>query len=234
MTGHVGERRRARVYPLRTVTYLAAGLLGAGIHAAWSASDPRPSTPTIVREAQAPQQFPGPTRVKAGMPAGFAHTPEGAVSAAASFVTTGQALLDMDPAAAERAVRQMAATTTADAQAQAAMERLAAVRSALASGSGSIVFRQASVAARILAWSPERAQVAIWNVGVLSRAGVAPPQAGWAVSTFDLVWERDDWRIWSETIAPGPAPIPDASVAPTDAHTFVTALDGFVDLGSGR
>lgn len=233
MTRSGTVRRRVRVQPLRAVALLAAGLLGAFMHAALS-SDPKPPAPRVVQQTEEPQHFPGPGRVEDGMPAGFARTRDGAVAAAASFVTTGQALLDMEPLAAERAVRQMAADGTADEQARGALERLSAVRSALASGSGPIVFRQASIAARVLAWSPERAQVSIWNVGVLSRAGVARPQAGWAVSTFELIWERGDWRIWSETIAPGPAPILDASVAPVDAHSFVAALDGFVDLGSGR
>ena len=223
-----------RVYPLRTLTYLAAGLIGAGVHAAWSASDPRPAGPRVAREAQEPQRFPGSARVEAGVPAGFARTRDGAVTAAASFVTTGQALLNMDPVSAERAVRQMAAAGTADEQVRGAREQLAAVRSALASGNGPVVFRQASIAARVVAWNPDRAEVEIWNVGVLSRAGVAPPQAGWAISTFDLVWERGDWRIWSETIAPGPAPVSDASAAPADSQGFVGALDGFIDLGSGR
>jgi len=233
MTVHVGGRR-VRVYPLRGVTYLAAGLLGVGIHAVVWSPDPKPSTPTAHHEAQEPSRFTGPTRVEAGMPAGFARTREGAVAAAASFVTSGQALLDMDPSAAERAVRQMAATGTADEQARGAEQRLAAVRSTLASGRGPIVFRQASIAARVVTWNPDRAEVELWNVGILSRAGVAPPQAGWAISTFELVWERADWRIWSETIAPGPAPVLDASTTPADSDGFVGALDGFVDLGGGQ
>lgn len=233
MTPVVIAGRRLRVDPLRAVTLLAAGLLGAFIHAAWS-SEPQSPSGSAVGQSQEQQGFPGPARVEAGMPAGFTRTEAGAVAAAASFITTGQALLDMDSLAAERAIRGMAATGTADTQVRAAQERLVAVRSALAAGSGPIVFRQASIASRVLAWSPERAQVAIWNVGVLSRAGVAPPQAGWAVSTFELVWERDDWKIWSETIAPGPAPVLDASAAPADSQGFAARLDGFVDLGSGR
>jgi hypothetical protein len=173
-------------------------------------------------------------RIEAGMPAGFARTQEGAMAAAASFVTTGQALLDMDAFAAEQAVRQMAASGAADGQVRDTAARLAAARSALAAGSGPTVFRQASIAARVDVWSPERTRVAVWNVGVLSRAGVAPPQAGWAISVFELVWERGDWKVWSETIAPGPAPIPDASAAPATSEQLASALIGFVDLRSGR
>jgi len=74
----------------------------------------------------------------------------------------------------------------------------------------------------------------VWNVGVLARAGVAPPQAAWATSTLELVWERDDWHLDAETVVPGPAPILNDSTAPAAAATFTTALDGFTDLGSTR
>lgn len=208
-----------------------AALLGAGVQAAVPDHRPR------AVESQPPQRQvrpdgSGPMRVEGGMPAGFARTPEGAMAAAASFVTTGQALLDMDAFAVEQAVRQMAVAGAADGQVRETIAKLAAVRSAFAAGSGPIVFRQASIAARVDVWSADRTRVAVWNVGVLSCAGVAPPQAGWAISVFELVWERDDWKVWSETITPGPAPIPDASAAPATSEQLASALNGFVDLRS--
>lgn len=176
---------------------------------------------------------PGPTTELDGVPAGFARSEQGAVAAAASFVTTGQALLDMDPLAAEQAVRQMAASSTADAQVADVLARLAAVREALAPGRGPIVFRQAPVSWRVDGFSSDRARVAVWSVGVLSREGIAPPQAGWATSTFDLVWERGDWRIGAETVTPGPAPLLDDSAAPATSAQLATSLRGFADFASG-
>jgi len=225
---------RVTVRPASMVAALVlAALLGAGVQAAL----PDHRGPAVAPQGAQREVRPagsGPMRVEAGMPAGFARTQEGAMAAAASFVTTGQALLDMDAFAAEQAVRQMAASGAADGQVRDTAARLAAARSALAAGSGPIVFRQASIAARVDVWSPERTRVAVWNVGVLSRAGVAPPQAGWAISVFELVWERGDWKVWSETIVPGPAPIPDASAAPATSEQLASALIGFVDLRSGR
>jgi hypothetical protein len=176
---------------------------------------------------------PGPTTEVDGAPAGFARSEQGAVAAAASFVTTGQALLDMDPLAAEQAVRHMAAFSTADAQVADVLARLAAVRETLAPGRGPIVFRQAPVSWRVDGFSSDRARVAVWSVGVLSREGIAPPQAGWATSTFDLVWERGDWRIAAETVAPGPAPLLDDSAAPATSAQLAASLRGFADFGSG-
>ncbi|MCA1833920.1 MAG: hypothetical protein ABR585_13540 [Gemmatimonadaceae bacterium] len=225
---------RITVRPVPMVGALVlAGLVGAGVHAALPDHRPPAVAPQAAQREVQPAGS-GPMRVEAGMPAGFARTQEGAMAAAASFVTTGQALLDMDAFAAEQAVRQMAAADAADGQVRDTIAGLAAARSALADGSGPIVFRQASIAARVDVWSPDRTRVAVWNVGVLSRAGVAPPQAGWAISVFELVWERDDWKVWSETITPGPAPIPDASAAPATSEQLAGALNGFVDPRSGR
>lgn len=170
---------------------------------------------------------PGPTTVVAGAPAGYAHTPDGAVAAAAAFVTTGQALLDVDPLSAEAAVRQMASTAGADRQVRQALDDLSGLRDALRSGSGPIVFRQGVLATRLIASTDATATVEVWSVGVLARRGIAPPQAGWRTSRLELVWERDDWHLDSETVQPGPAPVLDDSVVPATAEQFVDAIDGF-------
>jgi hypothetical protein len=174
----------------------------------------------------------GPEHLTNGIPSGFARTRGGAVAAAAAFVCTGQALVDLDALSVEDAVRSMAASASADRQVADTQNQLRRTRDALASGEGPIVFHQAVVAYRVEAFDPDRARVAVWNVGVLTRDGVAPPQAGWAISTFDLVWERDDWRIWSETVVPGPAPVLNDSTAPATPAQFVQSLDGFVDFGA--
>lgn len=170
----------------------------------------------------------------AGVPAGFARTEVGAVAAAASFVCTGHALLDMDPLAAEAAIRQMATTDTGDRQVSTTLDNLRALRGRLAPGTGPIAFRQAALASRVETFDQNRARIAVWNVGVLSRAGVASPQAGWAISTFDLVWERGDWHVASETVVPGPAPVLNDAAAPATTAQFFASLDGFVDFGSDR
>jgi hypothetical protein len=170
----------------------------------------------------------------AGVFAGFARTADGAVAAATSFVRSGQALIDMDPLAAEEAVRQMAAMDTVDAQVEQTLVDLRALRDRLSTGTGPIVFRQAALAFRVDAFDPDHTRIAIWNVGVLSRAGVASPQAGWAISSFDLVWERGDWHVQRESVVPGPAPALNDSTAPATAVQLTGALDGFHDYGSSQ
>jgi hypothetical protein len=69
---------------------------------------------------------------------------------------------------------------------------------------------------------------------VTARADVASPQATWAISTLDLVWERDGWRLSRETVQPGPAPLLDDSAAPATAARLQTSLAGFTQLDGTR
>lgn len=219
----VSLRRLVVVGMLSLVTGVALATQLSGGSA--ESASPRASAAPVPAE-----QGTGPTNVTDGIPSGFSHTPEGAIAAAAAYVTTGQPLLDLDPLAAERAMRRMAASASAEPFAADNMRQLKNTREALTGGSGPIVYRQAVVAHRLEAFDAARARVAIWNVGVLTRAGVAPPQAAWATSTFDLVWERGDWRIWAETVVPGPAPILNDSTAPATTEQFDAALEGFIDF----
>jgi hypothetical protein len=158
---------------------------------------------------------------------GFAPTREGAVAAAVAFVTGGQALLDMDPVEAEQTVREQATAATADDQIADLRRLWATIHLALEGGTGPVRYWQAALATRIDHFAPPRARVSIWHVGVLSRAGIAPPQAGWAVSVVDLVWERDDWKLEHEAVTAGPAPMLDASAVPVTSEQLDAALDGF-------
>lgn len=214
---------------------VAAFLAGIAFRAATAADasgdsnvEGRQPSPTSVAAAGA-----GPSRVEHGVGAGFSHDQNGAIAAAASFVCSGQALLDIDPLSAEDAVRQMATTGSADTQVRDTLAQLAALRDRLSTGNGPVVLRQATLAWRVEAFTVDTARVSIWNVTVLSRDGIAPPQASWAISTFDLVWERDDWHVDHETVQPGPAPILDNSSAPATAAQLSAALNGFTDFGGG-
>lgn len=176
----------------------------------------------------------GPNDRGDGSDAGFDRTRSGAVAAAAAFVCNGQALLGMDPLAVEDALREVSAASSADDIVARHLEQLEGVRQVLSAGSGPVVYRQSAVAWRIEAFDEDRARVAIWSVGVLSRDGVAPPQSGWSTSVVELVWERDGWRVWGETVTPGPTPIADDSDAPATSAQLSAALEGFTDFGADQ
>jgi hypothetical protein len=226
-----GERA---LFSRRTLGGVAAasfilGLAASSLLPKPSEVESEPLTAVEPEKATGAYRGPGPRTVVDGIPSGFSRDRDGAVAAAVHYVSTGQALLDMDPLAAEEAVRSMASADSADLLADDTLAKLHATRDALRGGTGPVVFRQAVVAHRLESFTRQRARVAVWRVGVLAREGIAPPQADWAVSTFDLVWEGDDWRIWGQSIVPGPAPILNDSTAPATAEELVAVLEGFSD-----
>lgn len=175
-----------------------------------ASSGPRPQTPAEVAAEL-----------------GLGRTRDGAIAAAAAYVTSGEELLRMDPLAAEETVRESAIEETADQQVADTLAGLTRTREQLATGTGPIVYRQAAVAWRLDTFTQDRARIAVWHVGVLARAGVAAPQSGWAISWVDLVWDDDRWKVHSEQVVPGPAPALDGSAPPATAEQLAAALDGF-------
>jgi hypothetical protein len=213
---------------------LMVAVAGAVLGRAFWPSAAAHSSPRSLAPAPSPAAptGPGPLTTVDGVPAGFTDTRAGAAAAAASFVCTGQAVLDMDALSVEAAVRELAAAASGAGQVADTLAKLAAIRDQLSGGSGPIRYEQAALAYRVDAFQLDRANVSVWSVGVLSRTGVAPPQAGWTTSSIDLVWERGDWRVWSESITPGPAPILNNSTAPATAEVLATDLAGFAEYGS--
>ena len=194
---------------------------------------PRGAAPGAPAKALTQAASPGPRRIEHGVPVGFARTENGAVAAAAGYVRTGQAFLDMDRRALEEAVRTMAAASSSAALLSETVSRLESARAALAGSEAPIDYHQAILSVRLDDFGSDHARVSVWSVGVLSREGVASPQAGWSISTFDLVWERDDWKVLAESIVPGPAPIMNAAVSPATSAQLRQRLAGFKALEGG-
>jgi len=216
------------------VLALVAGAFLTGMAVRGAVGAKSPDAP--VRRADAPADDtadgPGPAGTRDGMPVGFAQTEDGARAAAVAYVLTGQDLLAMPPTRVGTAISAIAAEASAETQVADADQQLEQLRTVLVGGNGPVRYLQAALATRVDAYSPQRARVSVWSVGVLSRAGAAQPQAGWNISTFELVWERGDWKVWSETITPGPAPELNAGAAPTSHEELDRALNGFLPWGS--
>ncbi len=160
-------------------------------------------------------------------------TPEGAVRAADAWVRSGRSLMATDPLTAEQAVRAMTTGADGDRLVTDTLTTLRQLRQKLAGGTGPVILHQAVLATRTTAAAPDRARVELWNVSVLAREGIAPPQASWATSTIDLAWERDGWRVSAVRVTPGPAPILSDASVPATATELADALDGFGDGGGG-
>lgn len=217
------------------VAALLFGLVLGRAVSAGRGKDPGPSGEAWpARADHAEQDDPGPSALEHGVPVGFSHSQDGAVAAAVGYTRTGQVFLDMDTAEVEAAVRTMAAEESAGELLADTVSRLESARAALAGSAAPVDYHQAVLSVRVDAYDADHARVSVWSVGVLSREGVAPPQAGWTISTFDLAWERDDWKIGAESIVPGPAPITNAAAPPATSAQLRQRLAGFGAYGSVR
>ena len=195
------------------------------------------SDPGSTDEAPAVQEEdrgPGPWTLEDGIPSGFARTEAGAIAAAASYVTTGQALLDLPPTQVAGAVRRFASAETADRQVASITDQLDALRDVLSAGTGRTRYLQAVLATRLDSFAGDRAGVTVWSVSVLWRPGAADPQAGWTTSAFDLVWEADTWKVRTETMTSGPTPAPNGGMPPVDATELDRLLADFAPWSSAR
>ncbi len=211
---------------LAATAFLAGGAVRSVVDTSAAAPGPSqgpgPNAPT----AAAPSG-PGPSAIEAGVPVGYARSEAGAQAAAEGYLRTGQLMVGASPAEVRAATQAMAAKGAAEGQLRDLSGRLAVLRRSLEGASGPVTYHQAVLATRIDAYSDSRARVSLWHVGVLSAPGVAPPQAGWATTSFELVWEDGDWKIWSETRLPGPAPMLNDESAPASAEQLEAALSGF-------
>lgn len=228
------EARRPRAARHLAVAATAALVFLAGMAARGALGD-RGATRT--QEASttpaADRAGPGATREVHDAPAGFAATRQGASAAAIAYTATlSQRLLYLEPPAAEAAVRAIAARASADTLVADAAAGLRAAREPLAQGSGATWWAVRPLALKIDAYSPQRARLSVWLVRVLSRQGVVVPQSSWVTETVELVWEDDDWRLWSDTSTPGPTPVLDGSDMPATAAQLDAELTGFELVGT--
>jgi hypothetical protein len=83
------------------------------------------------------------------------------------------------------------------------------------------------LAAKVEAYTADRARVSVWVVRVLSRQRVVVPQSSWVTEAVELVWEGGDWRLWSDESTPGPTPVLDGSDVPASAAELDSELTGF-------
>jgi hypothetical protein len=185
-------------------------------------SRPEPSAPTAAQE---------PHVDAAGVPVGFARTEDGARDAGIAYVQLGDFVLSLDETAAADVLRRVASRDSGDQFVETELAGFAQLRNALGRGSGPIRLRVGVVAARVDAFSPDRARVRLWRVAVLSRDGMTNPGAQWATVTYDLVWEQGSWRIWTETIVPGPGPAATGTDVATPSE-LEAELAGFEPVGT--
>jgi hypothetical protein len=219
----LGDRRRT----IRAAAFAVAAFLGGMALRAATQESPAPAPDHADSTGAMVVVGPGPDSVSRGLASGFAHSDSGARAAAGRMVLAGGPLLSMTTRQAADAMRAMAANESANGLVAENERDTQAVLDRLEAGTGPVRFDQAVLSTALDAYDQGRARVRVWSVGVLARTGAAPPQAGWRTTTVDLVWERDDWRLWGWSVVSGPTPQLNGGSAPASNDELDRALAGF-------
>ncbi len=190
---------------------------------------------------------PGGLQLVAGVPVGYAHTDAGAVSAATNY-----AIAYGGPAMFVPAQRRIIVDATTDPATRAAQQvqqdQQTALYSATADKFGldqqgrptapgvEFVARELPVGARLVAYTPDTAVVAVWEDGLVGLAGTGttrPVQEGWGTTTVTLRWAAGDWKWTAGSFTPGPTPITGVQT-PSDPQAIADAVDEFGGFSYAR
>ncbi len=189
-----------------------------------------PSAPGVSPPPPAPAGA-GPTIMVGGVAMGYAHSPAGAEAAAVGFLRLDSALVAMSDEAASAAKRVIASSSAAEALVADVVAKLATLRRGYPGGA--TLYRIGVLASRVSPASADRVRVELWHVGVISPPA-AMPYEEWSTQRYELVWERDDWRVAGEASTPGPRPLPLPRGEPSGPGQLEAALAGFGPVGVAR
>ena len=160
-------------------------------------------------------------------------TEGGSVAASLDLAAAPQAWMYLSDQDLEVRVRAVASAASADRLVTEIVGEVGVARDALVHSPGRIWWLVRPLAWRVNSFSPQRAQVSVWTVSVLSAADVAMPQSDWVTTTFDLAWERAAWRLVATRDTPGPTPQLGGRDTAWEPEPFDDALAGFQRIGAG-
>ncbi|ANP55943.1 hypothetical protein J2Z21_007770 [Streptomyces griseochromogenes] len=161
-----------------------------------------------------------PVETKIGnTPSGFAHTAQGAQSAAANYaVALGSA--EMFNKAQREFILQSIVTPSKVTSSEAAMDRaytpafnqsLGLSTDGAAPKGYAFVSRTSPIGTKVTESTSDTATVAVWCSGLLGLAGdksTNPVTNSWFTITMKLEWTGGDWKIITHSQQEGPAPVP--------------------------
>lgn len=229
-TGHRGGsgrpgRGRAGL-AVGAVAVFVAGLIARSLFAAEApeAVPARPSVPAVPVAATATGEAP--------VEAGEEHSEEGALVTAMTVATAPQEWLYLDDVALRAAVTEISTEEAGERLADEVVDEVSVARDALATAAGPVWFIASPLATRVEQYRPDRALIDVWVVTVLSAADVAVTQSAWMVTSMELVWEGEGWRVAAIDDTPGPTPQLDNSDSPWLPEQLDAELEGFTRVGA--
>ncbi|MEM7337672.1 MAG: hypothetical protein AAF467_03425 [Actinomycetota bacterium] len=229
-----GRSRLGRIGPI--ILALLVGLVLGGVVAGLSGTTGPTAADAVgpdVGEIRVGANTAGPFDKVDGVGVGFAQSEEGAVAAATNLLLTLEQAGTTDRANAIAAYRILAAEGSSDylaGEMGSAWDALHTTIQANGPIQPTLFLRTVPVGHAVTRYSPERATVEIWTLTLVAAAGMRQPLSTWETATVDVVWENDDWKVWSATSAPGPNPSPSDGIAVTPTELFlndVETLEGY-------
>jgi hypothetical protein len=174
----------------------------------------------------------------AGIPSGFAHTEQGAQSAAANYAVAlgGDGMFD-----ANRRHQIVSAVYAPSATAKvqgdldkayadtAFLQRIGLKPNGTAPTGMTFISRVNPVGAKTVKFAGDSATVSIWYSSLFGLAGEGstnPVSESWYTNTFDMTWSGNDWKITSFQQKDGPAPV-GRDQAAASAQDMTDAVSGF-------
>ncbi|MEU9452328.1 hypothetical protein [Streptomyces sp. NPDC048277] len=164
-----------------------------------------------------------------GIPTGFAHSAQGAQSAAANYAVTLGSTGMFNKDSRHRIVNGLY-TSAAAAKLQNAMDSaystsflstLGLDANGNAPKGSTFVSRTVPVGTKAEQYGDSSAEISVWYMGLIGMSGSSstnPVTTTWKTWTFDLQWSGSDWKISTDTQKDGPAPVPgDDQAATSDA-----------------
>ena len=221
-----GRPRRLLIYVLAALALVGIGIaIGSRITAG---TQEAPTTQSLTQPAQTTSA----PKTGTSAPA-YADTPAGAEAAAARSITAFDGDVLLDPIRLRAVVERMAAPSARTDLVAAFEQAGAQTRTDLGVGTVPrpvVVLRSAPVGYRVESYSPTRAQIAVWYVGIVGSGATVAPQQSWRTQIVSLVWDDGAWKVTGFRSSPGPTPPLSANTqaaAPGELFTTIPSFHEF-------
>lgn len=200
MSGPRASSSRRAIF-VRVAVVASALLLG------WVIGNLSAPTPRL---AAPPPPTPGASRMRAGVPVDFAHSPAGAAAAVAAYQRAFASPDILRPGVMRERIEAVATPDYA-AQMLAAnspgRERIAAgpIGKGLASGLQTL-YSAVPIGYEVESFTPQRARILTWGFTLLGNASAVEPAAYFGLAHTELLWSEGSWRIAETRAGFGPTP----------------------------
>ncbi|MCX4423134.1 hypothetical protein ACIQWL_34840 [Streptomyces mirabilis] len=161
-----------------------------------------------------------------GIPTGFAHSAQGAQSAAANYAVALGSTSMFQKAGRHSLVDTLYTSAAAgrlqgpldDAYSTGFLNKLGLDAAGNAPRGSTFVSRTIPVGSKVERYSATDAKVSVWYLGLIGMSAqnsTDPVTSTWKTWTFELQWSGGDWKIVTDSQKDGPAPVPGDDKAAT-------------------